>query len=87
MFKRKARDTRAILLPLISALGILNGGTALAQIFLYVTGDNRQKLPLLLVNIVVFIVSLVYVPIRQQSLKRTHEVKDSRVCAHRVAPF
>jgi hypothetical protein len=67
-----------MVLALISALGVLNGGTGLVQMFLYVNGDNRPKLPLISVNIVVFLVSLVYVPIRRQRFKAIRQLKEPR---------
>lgn len=70
-----ARDTRIgysrrVILLIISALGILNGGAGFVNMYLYLMINNsRQQLTIRLLNISVFAFTLVYVSIRRERLK------------------
>ena len=70
--------TRPVILLIISALGILNGGAGLVNMYLYLAGNNsRQQLAITLLNISVFSSTLVYVSIRREHLKDVEEVTAS----------
>jgi len=70
--------TRPVILLIISALGILNGGAGLVNMYLYLAGNNsRQQLAITLLNISVFSSTLVYVSIRREHLKDVGEVTAS----------
>jgi len=64
------RYSRPVILLIISALGILNGGAGFVNMYLYLASNNsRQQLAITLLNISVFAFTLVYVSIRRERLK------------------
>ena len=72
--------SQTVLLPVIVALGILNGWVGLGQAYVYRNSNNRgQKLAVVLLNVTVFIVSLIYVPLRRQWLRSQKDTYSSRI--------
>jgi hypothetical protein len=69
---------RPVILLVISALGILNGGAGLVNMYLYLASNSsRQRLAITLLNISVFAFTLVYVSIRRERLRNFGEVTAS----------
>src|SRR5579862_9508130 len=70
---------QTLLLSVIVVLGILNGWVGLAQAYVYRNSHNRsQKVVVVLLNVTVFVFSLIYLPLRRQWLRSQKNTCSSR---------